>query len=550
MISVDLAVGVASSVVLRFPYDPVTVDKVRTIPGRRWAPKLLGWVVPITEIDKVKEMGGVLSVNLKSRLESMKQEAEVGLALKSGEGVDISDFTFPSTQPLKHQRVGCSLLKNRSKFAFFWEMRSGKTFLALAGIKQNPMMSPTLVIAPASVLHVWEDQAAKHQPDLKVLALTGTIKARAERMLSEKADAYVINPESIWRPEMFAAIEQKNWSMLIVDESHRFKTRNSQQTKALLKLTKHFPRRYIMTGSPHDNNPMELWSQMAILDTGILGTSFMAYRERYAVMGGFEGKQIVKYKNLDELKKRMEGHSHYVRTSDVWDLPPRLDEVRKLEMVGKQAKAYKEMSQELLTEIEGGTIMASVLVAKLIKLRQILAGFAYDSEGAVHRLENNVKLEALEDLIDELPKDQKMVVWCAFGAEMDIVCEMLTQRGIAHCRIDGSTPIAKRGGVIEQFNNNANYKVFVGQQQAGGLGIDLSAASHCVFMTNEMDRSVRLQAEARIVGPNQKSKTVSYYDFVVSSSWDVTALRKLKNKETLSNTLTASEVRFMLDGDA
>lgn len=547
MIQADLAPDRAH-ILLRFPYDANLVEKVKTIPGRRWSKPNCAWVIPFTAeeaqaLPKVLEAGIEYSAALSKRLIELREQASVVDAVPQMP----DDYTFPTTQPLAHQKRGLAIVAAKPYHAMFWEMRTGKTFFALAVLKRTRAAGRSLIVAPASVLHVWEDQAKIHQPDLKIHALTGTIKERALDIAHVDADALVINPEAVWRPDIMAAIRAEKWNCLFVDESHRFKHRSAQQTKALIKLALLFKRRYLLSGSPHDNNPLEVWSQMAILDPAILG-SYYACRDRYCIMGGYQGKQVVAYRNLDELKAKLRPHADYVETKQCWDLPPRVDEVRRLDLNGDQETAYKQMAKELVAEINGQSIEATVLIAKLTKLRQILAGFAYDATGTPQKLKNNAKLSALREIIEDLPAGKKLVVWGIYHEELSLVAGLLEELGVGFVRVDGKTPIGSRPALIEKFSREPGVKAFIGHPYVGGIGLDLSSADSMVFLTNDLDRAQRLQAEARIVGPRQKSKQVTYIDLVCRGTWDVSALRLLQKKAELDNALTPERVIDLVEG--
>lgn len=555
MITVDLGPN-PGSLLLKFEYDADLVAKVKMITGRRFDKKLVGWIIPYTQ-ESLSELPLIFGCpvtpteGVVSKSASMAAVALKSREIKTSPAPELgADFRFPTTQPLAHQKRGLAIFASRNTYAFFWEMRSGKSFLALSGmqwLRDKGEKRPFLVVAPASVLHVWSDQAQLHQPGLKVRALEGSTVQRKVQLSQSGHDILVVNPESLWRLE--DELLRINWGCLIVDESHKFKHRSAKQTKTLLKLSHAITRKYLLSGSPHDNSPLELWSQMAILDLAILGSSFYGFRDRYSVLGGYQGKQVVAYRNLEELNKKISRHSHRVATADCFDLPPRMDEVRKLDLEGDQLTAYKAMARDLVAEVAGTEITATVLAAKLIKLRQILAGFAFDSNHEPHYLKNNAKLKALEELLEEIPKDQKLVVWAVFHPEMSAIEELCKNLGIESVRLDGSVPIQTRKSIVDRFNNVPECRVFIGQAQAGGLGIDLSAASKCVFNSNEYDRSARLQAEARIVGPNQKSNSVSFYEFVCRGTWDVTALRKLKTKAEISEKISAEDVEAAVYGN-
>lgn len=546
----------SSSLLIRFDYDPYLVELTKQLPGRRFNKSLIGWVVPLTK-ELVEELqgryqGAALTVlpEVKEKLDALTEAENMAQNIKSKDqnGTLNGSFTFPTTQPMAHQIKALELFAKRTNFAFLMEMGTGKTFVVLAGLRwlKSQGYRRFLVVCPASVMHVWEDQAKQHQPDLKVKLLMGPISKRKEELrngLTDGTELFVINYEATWRME--EELQQAKFCALILDESTRIKNRTARQTKAIHRLGKEITRKYIMTGTPIPNTPMELYSQFYFLNPAILGSSFYAYRDRYAVMGGYQGYQVVSYKNTTELIDKIDKHSYRVLKSQCLDLPEKVYNIERLNLEGDQKQAYNELADDLVTEVQGSHVTAAVLVSKLIKLREILAGFIKSDDGTIKHFEKQAKITALLELIEDLPSTEKIVIWCLFREEMDMIAKHLKHLCL---RLDGSTPMSQRGDIVKQFQEDKNIQFFIGQQRAGGLGIELTAATQCVFMTNDYSPEVRLQCEDRLHRKGQTSK-VTYHDLLCKGTLDVTVRSALKRKQNLSDFLTKSSILQAVKGE-
>ena len=559
-----------TSLLLRFDYDPTLVELTKQLPGRRFVRQLGGWLVPLTR-ELVKELPSrypgaavVVGPEVENKLATLGQQEEVAELLKVSlvPGALPEDMEFPTTQPKNHQRKALSLMVAREFFACFMEMGTGKTWVVLqliAWLRKRTSL-PALIACPASVMSVWEDQAQVHHPGLKVIALTGTMPQRIEKLRSgllSGVNAFVINYEALWRLE--EVLLRIKWSALILDESTRIKSRTTHQAKAAHKLAKVAKRRYLLTGTPMPNSPLELFSQFLFLDPSILGHHFYAFRDRYAVMGGYQGYQVVSWKNTVELMDKLAKHSFRVLKKDCLDLPEKIYNLIRLELVGDQKKAYKELCEDLVTECAGQQVTAAVLVSKLVKLREILAGFIKRDDGVLHHFKDQAKLDALDDIMEDLPNNAKIVIWCLFREEMEMVKRRLVDKYGEILELHGGVALTDRGPLVERFQTEpvkctgtehrkfSGPRIFLGQQKAGGLGITLTAASYCVFMTDDYSPETRLQAEDRLHRIGQRNQVV-YYNLHCKGTLDVAVWGALRKKQKLSDLLTGDTLQQTITG--
>jgi SNF2 family DNA or RNA helicase len=540
--------------VISFTYNADYVARIKNLPGRRWS-KMEGWLVPLTveAIDRVRELFPTESVFLSEQLlDFQEQRLKMSKVVEAAKTQPVElpkNFVFV-TPPFDHQRLAASLLLANPAFALFMEMGTGKTkvvidvvgHLATSWADWHVNRKKTLVVCPLSVVENWKVEAAKHQPTLGALPLKGSIAQKKKQLLQALADPdgpeiIVTNYESVWRME--DELGKINLGALVLDESTKIKTRTSQQAKAIVRLGKKAERRYILTGTPMPNGPMELFNQIKFLDPTIFGTSFLSFRDRYAVMGGFKNYQIVGWKNMPELSAKLAGISYRVRKSECLDLPDKLYKEYRLDMTDEQALAYDKMATELVTEIEGTEVSVSVVLAKLAKLRQITSGFAYGPGGKPLAFKTNPKLTQLNEILEPVFREgHKVVIWTTFQHEMNLIMELIQKKwpDFHIARFDGSVPQEIRAEQIKAFQEDSRMRVFLGQQRTGGLGITLTAGDYCIYFSNDFSPEYRLQTEDRLHRIGQKNN-VTYVDLIMRNTIDVTIQRMLRKKQELSTSI-------------
>jgi len=208
----------------------------------------------------------------------------------------------------------------------------------------------------------------------------------------------------------------------------------------------------------------------------------------------------------------------------------------------QQQKVYNDLKKGFIAEFRDTVVTAPVVLTRLMRFSQITAGFTKDVEGVEHDFISNPKLDWLCDFINNLDATRKVVVFCRFTREIRLVEQALSKHNITFVRVSGETK--DRISIVKQFNGDDETRVFIGQLQTTGIGINLTAASYVVFMTNSYSYGERVQAEDRCHRIGQ-TKNVTYIDLLYRNSIDVSILRTLKNKESLANMVTKDLVRMV-----
>lgn len=345
---------------------------------------------------------------------------------------------------------------------------------------------------------------------------------------------------------LMALLQTMAPSTLVLDESTRIKNRTALQTKAVMRVSTCASRRYILTGTPITNNPLDLYSQMNFLSKDILKfPSFVAFRNRYAEMGGYAvgGRpvEIVGWKNLGELKLKIRNHSRVVSKEDALpDLPSKLYARIEVALSPEQVRAYKQMREYAIAEFPGTVerAMAPIALTKLLRLSQITAGHLTVSDGfgqsEIKSFTSNPKVDAIIELLQE---HERLVVFCMFIAEVKQLEKALQDAKISYGSIYGETPNTERENIQGKYQAG-NLRVVICQVVTGGIGITLTRGHAACFLTNPYSYEARRQAEDRLHRPGQ-THNVIYYDIIATcegdKTIDATVLDVLKRKEDLSD---------------
>lgn len=212
----------------------------------------------------------------------------------------------------------------------------------------------------------------------------------------------VINYESTWREDIFDRLLAFDADMIIADESQRIKTHDAAQSKAMHQLGDKARYKMILSGTPVQNEAVDIFSQYRFLDPTIFGQNFYAFRGRYCVMGGFNRKQIVQYRDLDTLIKKEHSIAYRVTKEEALDLPEQTFENRYITLSKKERTLYDRLRRDSYAELDGGgTITATTVLTKLLRLQQFTGGFLVEDDAAKPQLVSRGKLDALADILQD-----------------------------------------------------------------------------------------------------------------------------------------------------
>lgn len=434
-------------------------------------------------------------------------------------------------------------------FALLFEMGCGKTLTAIAiagAAYKGGYIKKVLIIAPTSVVAVWPKELEEFADfPFTVQTLLGDKRKRLraisdlERYRYPKLKAAVINYESCWRDDIFEALQKYDADMIICDESQRIKTHDSKQSKAIHKLGDQARYKLILSGTPVQNNAIDIWSQYRFLDATVFGEQFWAFKNHYCQTGGFNNKQIVRYRDLDGLIAKEHSIAFRITKEEAIDLPEQTFEVRSIEMTPKERKLYDTLKRDSVAELEnGGQISATTVLTRLLRLQQLTGGFLVKDDSDKPELVSTAKLDALKDIIEDyvVEAGKKLVVFARFIAEVEAIIKLAEKtlpKGKKAVSIYGAIKKEDRGSIVKQFQTDADTVLFIGQIDTAGTGITLTAADTCVYYSKNYNYATYEQSLSRIHRIGQANRC-TYIDLVVSDSVDEKITKALRKKEDLA----------------
>ncbi len=387
--------------------------------------------------------------------------------------------------------------------------------------------------------------------------------------LSDK-DIYIVS-YALAKADIDLIFAHFPYTTIIADESHAMGNTRAQQTKAMWKLGDRAARRHILSGTPALGNPMHLFGQLRFLSPALIG-NYRQFVRRYIVKASNNSKIVVGYKNLQVLNSIMEDVSFRKKIDECIDLPEQTLIEVDVPVDEKTRALYNDLvatwSTELFTDHE---VEVEAPTDRINKLLQILSGFYIDTpkkgllcDGCprvlgcaetrtapytqacrvpyvlptrvTYRLETQPRLEVLENLLDDLlvSEEHKVIIWCAFTEEVEMVCELLEKRGVEHVRVDGRT--TNKQACVDRLNEDPKCRAYVSMVSISE-GITLNEARYMIFYGLTYDlRSVN-QALRRNWRIGQEKRTI-VYTLVTPGSVQEAITRSYVVKDHITRSMT------------
>jgi len=452
---------------------------------------------------------------------------------------NIDELIVPASRIASwpHQIRAYNLIRQQYSTLLAYEMGTGKSKVIVDYVC-NCRPKYTLIVCPKSVMPVWMGQFIEHaRGNYKIVCpfkgstrqKLSTCKSHMES-LPRAPCIYVLNYDAVWRGELGKWIAAQSWNLIVLDESHRIKAHNSNCSKYLATIGQYNTRRVCLTGTPMPHSPLDLYGQFRFLDAGIFGIGWIQFQMRYALMGGFApaaaGRpvQVLKYINQDELQEKMYSITDRVTAQDVLSLPDVLHTQRFIDLTDNTRRIYVSLEEDMMADIDAGVITASNALARLLRLQQITSGFAKTEDG-VERDISSEKSDELKSVFDDLPFLEPIVVFCRFRRDLQRIAEAAENSSRCCYEISGSRH------ELEAWKHAAASKgaVLAVQIQAGGLGIDLTAARYCVWYSVGFSLGDYEQCLARLHRPGQKH-VVTYIHLIASDTVDGKIYKALAQK--------------------
>ena len=372
-------------------------DGLKNIPGRYFDADDKAWVLPYT--DEAVRTLELLGARLGDGIEPSSQSKAV-----------VKKYETINTQPrvkatlYAHQvrayNFALEMLEEGRAAAIFADMGTGKTLITISivgTLYEQKRIHKMLVVCPKSIVGVWEEEFRKFA-DFRyaLMVLDGTLdkkKSAFEYMNGTALQVIVVNYESCWRLEK----EVAKWrpDIIVCDESSKIKNPQTAQSKALHRLGRISKYNMILTGTPTTGSPLDFFSQYKFLDESILGTSYYLFRNKYAILGGYQRHQVIGYQNLAELVEKVHAIAFRIRIGDAVDLPPFIDEVRSIRLEERARVIYDNLNRDCCALLAEGEVTARNVLTQLLRLSQCTGGFIRSDEMSEPQKVSEAKLEPL-----------------------------------------------------------------------------------------------------------------------------------------------------------
>ncbi len=389
--------------------------------------------------------------------------------------------------------------------AFLWQHRLGgiladdmglgKTLQCLALVcharQAGPGAAPFLIVAPTSVVSNWLSEAARFAPGLAVVGIGDTLRKRGQDLGAAIAGAdVVVTSYTLFRLD-FGAYAAVEWSGLLLDEAQFVKNHQSKAYQCARKLPAPF--KLAITGTPMENNLMELWSLLSITAPGLFPNParFRDFYARPIENGRDPGLLAQLRRRIRPLVKR--------RTKEqvAAELPPKQEQVLEVELHPRHRTVYQRHLQRERQKVLGligdmqrnrFTILRSLTLMRQLSLHAELIDGSY-------RDLPSAKIEVLvEHLRDVIASGHRALVFSQFTGFLGLVQARLAAEGVAHCYLDGKT--TARPAVISRFKDGDS-PVFLISLKAGGFGLNLTEADYCFLLDPWWNPATEAQAVDR-----------------------------------------------------
>lgn len=439
--------------------------------------------------------------------------------------------------PHPYQSEAIGRLERFPKYGLFLDMGLGKTIITLTAIQDLIYdmfeVSKVLIIAPRTVAEsTWQDEAQKWEHlSLRFSTVLGSAKQRVEA-LHKKADCYVINRENVvWLCEYYHF--QLPFDMVVIDESSSFKNPAAKRFRALRKSLPCFSRVVILTGTPAPNNLTDLWSQIYLLDRGqALGKSLTAYRNQYFRPDKQNGYIVYSYRLRDaraeqEIYDAIAPEVMSLKAADYLTLPPRIDNVIKIDLPDKAVKVYKKMAKDLVLGIGSeDEITVGNAAALSNKLLQMANGCIYTDEGNVVNI-HDAKINKLAEIIEQ-NEGRPILVFYAYKHDL--------------AKLQQSFPDAKvlEGSAELRAWNAGKIPILLAHPASTAYGLNLQAGGNIIVwfgLTWSLEQYQ--QANARLYRQGQ-DKPVIINHLVSKGTVDEQVMRALQTKAAGQDALLAA----------
>ena len=474
-------------------------------------------------------------------------------------------FNF-KTKPFNHQLNEITDHGEKDARGLFWEPGTGKTkpiVDCVSSLYDAKEINGLIVIAPNGVHRNWlSDEIPAHMPDEIAERLRGHIwystKTKAhvnsfnDTLKHDGLATLVMSYEAV-RTELglkaWKAFLKQRKCTYVLDESHRIKTPGTKISKRIMGSKNAAPFKRVLSGTPCDNSPFDLYNQLRFLKEDIwypLGIrTFSAFKNYFGIFETMtfndrQFQQCVAYKNLHVLNEILHSMGSRVVKSDVLDLPPQLYSKRYVKLTSQQKRMYQQLKDDFYIEQATGDVSAALAIVRLLRFQQIICGYLPTSDDDATLREvpgGNPRLNLLVDTCEGIP--HSCIIWARFTKDIELISNHKFFKN--NCVVvNGSVTGPARGIAIDRFKNK-EVQFLIANPAALSEGVTLTVAQTAIYYSNSFKLKDRIQSEAR---PHRAGQTnpVNYIDLVAEDTIDTHIIKALKRKVNIASQVTGDTV--------
>ncbi len=519
-------------------------DLIMCVPGSRWNKDLQLWHMPLTWAAAL-QLRGLFGDGLTLTPEltewawnEKRTRIDPAMALREQmelPDADPADVVFHVKQQLEKIEAGSELrLKpfQQADVAFNVlcgqavlgsQPGTGKTAVTIRTLQVLIRMGldplPALIVCPNSLKNtVWAAELERWAPELSVSVVGGAANVR-RKQIQELADVTVINYESLRlhtreagygtirlsdKQKARKELNEAGYRTVVCDEAHKLRHADTAMTRSSWAVLHDAEFRFLLTGTPVNDHVGDLWGLLH----GILPDwhpRYTRYVSRYALTGfnWFGGMEILGLQPATAAEFRAitePAFRRMLKSAVLPQLPPKLPpSVRETPMSPKQAKAYRQMEENLLAILDDGEILsAPSALAQMTRLLQFAsASAAIDEKGEVQLKNPSSKVDDLIELLDEMDEDEPLVVAAVSRKLIELAAVRLAEKKIRHGLVTGAQSTVERAKAVADFQDG-RIRVILMTLGAGAEGLTLTRANTLCFMQRSWSPLVNEQATDRI----------------------------------------------------
>jgi superfamily II DNA or RNA helicase len=411
------------------------------------------------------------------------------------------------------------------------EMGLGKTIQTITFLLSEKN-SHSLIVTPTSLIYNWKQEFDKFAPALKIGIIHGKKNERIQ-VLNNICDYDIILTTYGTLKNDILEYENVKFDYLILDEGQNINNSESQNAKVIKEINS--KSRFILTGTPIENNLMELW---ALFD--FIMPSYLYTKEEFSTKFS---KAEDKY--IQELKILISPYIlRRIKKDVIKEIPDKIETKFLVEMTAAQGKIYKAFIKEIQNNLKNNKVDKNnmTIFSYLTKLRQICLdpSVIFDEYSG-----GSGKLNVAKELILENLKEHKILLFSQFTSVLSRISRGLESENVKYSYLDGNTSAKNRIELVDEFNKNESLRVFLISLKAGGTGLNLTSADIVIHFDPWWNLSVEDQATDRAHRIGQKH-VVEVIKLIAKDTIEEKILLLQDDKKELINNVITGELK---DGD-